>query len=111
MGPTWHPIQWVPVALSPGVKRLGSELPIHLHAVQRLRIYGAIPSPHPLPHDFMEWRISTRTTLYKVSQEESSTFWEVIGSVIPSKKAYVYMYPIPNGFRDKSYFTVQFRKC
>jgi hypothetical protein len=23
----------------------------------------------------------------------------------------VYMYPIPNGFRDKSYFTVQFRKC
>jgi hypothetical protein len=35
-----------------------------------------------------------------VSKEESSVFWEVIVSVILSKKVYMYMCPIPNGFRD-----------
>jgi hypothetical protein len=35
----------------------------------------------------------------RVFQEERSTFWEVI-SVILSKKFYMYMCPIPNGFRD-----------
>jgi hypothetical protein len=35
-----------------------------------------------------------------VSQEERSIFWEVIVSVILSKKLYVYMCPIPNVFRD-----------
>jgi hypothetical protein len=29
-----------------------------------------------------------------------SVFWEVIVSVILSKKMYMYMRPIPNGFRD-----------
>jgi hypothetical protein len=29
-------------------------------------------------------------------------FWEVIVSVILSKKVYMYMCPIPNGFRDKA---------
>jgi hypothetical protein len=33
--------------------------------------------------------------------EERSVFWEVIISVILSKKMYMYMYPIPNGFRDR----------
>jgi hypothetical protein len=37
---------------------------------------------------------------YRVSQEERSVFWEVILSVILSKKLYMYMYPTPNGFRD-----------
>jgi hypothetical protein len=39
--------------------------------------------------------------LYRVSQEERSIFWEVIVSVIRSKNVYMYMYvcPIPNGFR------------
>jgi hypothetical protein len=39
--------------------------------------------------------------LYSVSQEERSIFWEVIVSVILSKKKkYMYMCPIPKGFRD-----------
>jgi hypothetical protein len=39
--------------------------------------------------------------IYSVSQEEMSIFWEVIVSVILSKKVYVYMCPIPNGFWDR----------
>ena len=38
--------------------------------------------------------------VYRVSQEERSVFWEVIVSVILSKKLYMNMCPIPNGFRD-----------
>jgi hypothetical protein len=33
-------------------------------------------------------------------QEERSIFWEVIVSVILSKKLYMYMCPTPNGFQD-----------
>jgi hypothetical protein len=47
---------------------------------------------------------------HRVSQEKRSIFWEVIILVILIKKLYMYMCPIPNGFRDKSYFTVQFQK-
>jgi hypothetical protein len=36
-----------------------------------------------------------------MSQKESSIFWEVVISVILSKKVYIYMCPIPNGFRDR----------
>ncbi|PNF31997.1 hypothetical protein B7P43_G06550, partial [Cryptotermes secundus] len=36
----------------------------------------------------------------QVSQKERSIFWEVIVSVILSKKLYMYMCPIPNSFRD-----------
>jgi hypothetical protein len=36
--------------------------------------------------------------IYRMSQEESSIFWEVIGSVILNKNVYMYMCPIPNGF-------------
>jgi hypothetical protein len=38
-------------------------------------------------------------TLYRVSQEERSIFWDFIVSVILSKIVYMYMCPIPNGFR------------
>jgi hypothetical protein len=38
--------------------------------------------------------------LYRVPHEEMSIFWEVIVSVILSKKVYRYMCPIPNRFRD-----------
>jgi len=31
-----------------------------------------------------------------------SIFWEVIVSVILSKKVYMYMCPIPNDFRDRA---------
>jgi hypothetical protein len=40
--------------------------------------------------------------LYRMSQEERSIFWEVIVLVILSKKLYMYMCPIPNGFRDRA---------
>jgi hypothetical protein len=37
-----------------------------------------------------------------VSQEERSVFWEVILLAILSRKVYIYMCPIPNGFRDRA---------
>jgi hypothetical protein len=37
-----------------------------------------------------------------MSQTEKSIFWEVIVSAILSKNMYMYMYPIPNGFRHKA---------
>jgi hypothetical protein len=39
--------------------------------------------------------------MYWVSQEERSIFREVIVLVILSKKVYTYLFPIPNGFRDR----------
>jgi hypothetical protein len=38
---------------------------------------------------------------HTVSQEERSIFWEVIVSVILSKKLFMYMCPIPDGFQDR----------
>jgi hypothetical protein len=48
-GLTQPPIQWVPGALSPGVKRRGVKLTTHthLHPVPRSQKGGTIP---PLPH-------------------------------------------------------------
>jgi hypothetical protein len=40
--------------------------------------------------------------IYRVSQKERSVFREVIVSVILNKKVYMYMCPIPNGFRDRA---------
>jgi hypothetical protein len=37
-----------------------------------------------------------------VSQEERSIFWEVIVSIILSRKIYMYVCPIPNGFPDRA---------
>jgi hypothetical protein len=37
-----------------------------------------------------------------MSQEEKSLFWEVIVKVILSRKLYIYMCSIPNGFRDRA---------
>jgi len=37
-----------------------------------------------------------------MSQEAISIFWEVTVSVILSKKLYMYMCPIPNGFLDRA---------
>jgi hypothetical protein len=37
-----------------------------------------------------------------VSQAEWSIFWEVIASVNLTKKMYMYLRPIPNGFRDRA---------
>ena len=58
-----------------------------------------------------EWRFMTVNIwlwlrlfryIYRVSQEERSIFWVVIVSVILSKKLYMNMCPIPNGFRDRA---------
>ena len=38
----------------------------------------------------------------QVSREQSSVFWEVIVSVILSKKLYMNTCPVPNGFRDRA---------
>jgi hypothetical protein len=41
------------------------------------------------------------THIYRIFHEERSIFLEVIVSVIPSKKVYIYLYPISNGFRGR----------
>jgi hypothetical protein len=38
--------------------------------------------------------------LYRVSQEKRPIFWEVIILIVLSKKVYLYMCPILNGFHD-----------
>jgi hypothetical protein len=43
---------------------------------------------------------ATCVHICRVPQEERPIFWEVIVSVILSKKVYENMCPIPNGFRD-----------
>jgi hypothetical protein len=53
LGPTQPLIQWVPGAVSLGVKRPGAKLTTHIHLVPRSRMRRAIP---PLPHyTFMVW--------------------------------------------------------
>jgi hypothetical protein len=49
-GPTQPPIQWVPVALSRGVKRQGLEADYPPPSSAEVKKVGAIP---PLPHVFM----------------------------------------------------------
>jgi len=51
LGPTYPPIQWASVAISPGVSRQGCK-DDHLHLVLRLRVRGAIP---PFPQ-YSSWR-------------------------------------------------------
>jgi hypothetical protein len=40
-------------------------------------------------------------SLYRMSQENRSIFWEIIVSVILTKKMYIYMCSILNHFRDR----------
>jgi hypothetical protein len=42
-------------------------------------------------------------------QEERSIFWEAIVSIILSKKVYVCMCPIPNGFKDRAISLYSFK--
>jgi hypothetical protein len=52
LGATQPPIEWVPGALSLGVKRLGREVN-HSHLVPRSRMHGTIP---PFPrYTFIAW--------------------------------------------------------
>jgi hypothetical protein len=50
-------------------------------------------------------------SLYRVSQEQRSIFWEVTVSVILSRKVCMYMYPIPNGFRDRALHCTLYRRA
>jgi hypothetical protein len=50
---------------------------------------------------FLYFFIHVVAYIYRMSQEERSIFWEVIVSAILSKTMYMYIYPIPNGFRDR----------
>ena len=43
-----------------------------------------------------------KASIYRVSREEMSIFCEVTVLVILSKKVYMYMCPIPSGFRDRA---------
>jgi hypothetical protein len=58
-------------------------------------------------------RLDRRWMYYRMSQKKRSIFWTVIVSAILRKNLYMYMCPIPNGFRDRAIslhstlFTVQ----
>jgi len=43
-----------------------------------------------------------KSGIHRVSQEEMLVFWEVIVSVILSKRVYMYTCHIPNSFRDRA---------
>jgi hypothetical protein len=53
LGPTQPPIQWVPGALSLGVKRPGVKLTTHLHLVPRSKNEWSYTSTPP--YAFMAW--------------------------------------------------------
>jgi hypothetical protein len=53
LGPTHHPIQWVPGAFPWGGSGSGVKLTTQLHLVQRSRMRGTIPAL--LPYAFMAW--------------------------------------------------------
>jgi hypothetical protein len=50
----------------------------------------------------IQWSKLIWYPIYRVSQEGRSIFWEVIVSVILSKKVYMYMCPFLNGFRGRA---------
>jgi hypothetical protein len=43
-----------------------------------------------------------RVSIYRLSEEGRSIFWEVIVSVIIKQKVYMYMCSVTNGFRDRA---------
>jgi hypothetical protein len=55
---------------------------------------------------FCDMNICSYIYIYRVFQEERTIFWEVIVSVILSKKLYMNVCPIPNGFRDRAILVV-----
>jgi hypothetical protein len=71
-GPTQPPIQWVPGALSLGVKRSGVKLTTELHLVLKPRKRGAIPA---IPqYAFMAWcSVKAQEQFYL-----SNTWWRKI---------------------------------
>jgi hypothetical protein len=82
------------------------------------RVHKKLISDHDLGQFYSERTLTSYVVLcylkslyrrlYRMSQDARS-FWEVIVSVILSKEVYMYMCPIPRGFRDRavSLYTVQ----
>jgi hypothetical protein len=65
----------------------------------------SITSISPLPRRSKSFPIHQSfyySTIYRLSQKERSIFREVTVSVILSKNVYMYMYPIPNSYRDRA---------
>jgi hypothetical protein len=53
------------------------------------------------PSNIPDGKYIVKLLIYGVAQEERSIFSGGIVSVILSKKGYMYLCPIPNGFRDR----------
>jgi hypothetical protein len=70
-----------------------------------MSIFFCIAYPYPTLllrlKNLLTYLFSSNSYIHRVCQEEMSIFWEVIVSVILSKKCYMYMCPIPNGFRNR----------
>jgi hypothetical protein len=47
------------------------------------------------------FEIASGGVICRVSQEEWSIFWDIIVLVVLSRKAYIYMCHIPNGYRER----------
>jgi hypothetical protein len=71
-----------------------------LHRIKVYLIWMLLHGILQLYSDLEVWYL--QCSIHRVSQEERSIFWEVIVLVILSKKLYVNMCPIPNGFRDRA---------
>jgi hypothetical protein len=65
-------------------------------------LFDHILLSHGLWSHMIRCKDIAHTYLYRVSQEERSVFWEVTVSAILCKKVCIYMWPIPNGFRDRA---------
>jgi hypothetical protein len=85
VGPTQLLVQWVPGALSLGVKRPGVKLTTQLHLVPRSRMSGAIP---PLPvYVFMAWCL--------VKHRDNFTFFTFYRRVQTGSEAHPASCPVP----------------
>jgi hypothetical protein len=82
---------------------------VHMHKTDALgpRIqvedWTLLSSGHFITCKFVSRKRCLEDSVYTVPQEEGSTFWEATISAILSKKVYMYVCPIPTGFRDKRF--------
>jgi hypothetical protein len=78
------PIQWVPGALTPGVKLMELEADHSPHLMPRLRMSGAIPS---LPNVFLAWCLVQHKNF-------TFTFRVSMGTTVLSVKAWTTMFHV-----------------
>ena len=81
------------------------------HSMMNMTISGFLKMPLSIfvyvchkrwPSVYAYIKVPRSAAIYRVSQQERSIFWEVIVSVILSKKLYMNMCSIPNGFQDRA---------